>query len=589
NHSLPAAFDVTQTNTFKSYLNNGDGTATLTFEIEIGKHEITVNGSDIPLKYQREGGQVEDYDPKNPPEFNGKPITISLPHESLYPHGIKEIVFDDTPKKTQAGTYSIGATVTLDDNHCLANGGSTVHVEIPWEISKEVIKLAWGKPVYFDEYFNDSTVAHLQVMLLSGLTEAQEGAIKYSFYKTVDGAPDTTPLSDAELKALCTNDRFTDTNETWLYVKAELTEDGAKKYALENDATKNPKRFKLGGQMTLIELKVDGDKIDGYEYGGELDLSKVFTLINTETGDPWDSSYYEIRVFKDGVDIGDISEFKPAENGAGKYVIKINIKSEYAEDYTLDKSNTVDFEIQRKAISVPTVGEILFSGEYIKLADYLGGSYAEYKDIISISGDYTDIRNVSKNGYKARLVLTDPNYKWAIPATAEPASLKLFAAKLFDNAVEVLDDTTAELQWNITPLVVDTAEMWAKGKNGATLNLPENITKLIDAETLSVGYKYYDDADQYLETPELKGGKSFRVEAVFGGIDAESGNVVFKTADGNFNTVSDKISYTVPQSAAAAFFGSAVGFLKANWLWLVIAAVALLFLIILICIIASAK
>ncbi|MDE6075074.1 MAG: hypothetical protein K2G26_01415, partial [Clostridia bacterium] len=304
NHVLPAAFDVTQSNKFKSYLNNGDGTATLTFEIEINKHEISVAGSDIPLKYQREGGQVTDYDPKNPPEFNGKPVTISLPHESLYPHGIKSIEFDEaTPKKTQAGSYTIGATITLDDNHVLASGGSTVHVEIPWEISKEVIKLAWGKPVYFDDYFNDSTVAHLQVMLLSGLTEAQEGAVKYSFYKDPDGAP----LSDAELKALCTNDRFTDSNETWLYVKAELTEDGAKKYKLEDDDTKNPKRFKLGGQMTLIELKVDESKIDGYEYGGELDLSKVFTLINTETGDPWDSSYYEIRVLKDGVDIGEIS------------------------------------------------------------------------------------------------------------------------------------------------------------------------------------------------------------------------------------------------------------------------------------------
>ncbi|MDE7401775.1 MAG: hypothetical protein K2N17_06965, partial [Clostridia bacterium] len=526
NHVLPDAFDVTQSNKFKSYKNNGDGTATLTFEIEIKKHEITVESSDIPLQYQREGGKVEKYDPKNPPEFNGKPITISLPHESLYPHGIKEITFDETnPKKTQAGKYTIGATITLDDNHCLANGGSTVHVEIPWEISKEVIKFVWSKPVYFDEYFNDSSVAHLQVMLLSGLTEAQEGAIKYVFYKTVDGAPDTTPLSEAELKALCTNDRFTDPNELWLYVKAELTEEGAKKYVLEDDATKNPKRFKLGGQMTLIELKVDGDKLKGYEYGGALDLSKVFTLINTETGDPWDSSYYEIRVLKDGVDIGEISEFNPATNDAGKYVIKVNIKPEYADSYTLDKSNVVDFEIHRKEIAVPTVGNILFSGEYINLADYLGGSYAEYKDIISLSGDYKDLRNVSQSGYKARLTLTDPNYKWAIPTTAEPASLKLFAAKLYDNALEVLDDSTAELKWNITPLVVDATEMWTKGKNGATLNLPENINKLITGETLSVGYKYYDDADQYLETPELKGGRSFRVEAVFGGIDAESGNV----------------------------------------------------------------
>ncbi|MDE6075147.1 MAG: hypothetical protein K2G26_01785, partial [Clostridia bacterium] len=273
---------------------------------------------------------------------------------------------------------------------------------------------------------------------------------------------------------------------------------------------------------------------------------------------------------------------------AGEYMLEVRLGSGAEEDYIL-LLDVIKITIEKKEIALPTVGEIAFSGEYISLVDYLGGSYTEYKDIISISGDYRDIRNVSQSGYKARLTLTDPNYKWAQPTAAEPASLKLFAAKLFDNELAILDDVTAEISWNITPLVLDVSEMWVKGKSGATLNLPENISNLIGAETLSVTYRYYDDADQYIETPELKGGKSFRVEAVFGGIDAESGNVVFMTADGNVSAVSDKISYTVPQSAAAAFFGSAVGFLKANWLWFVIGAAVLIFLIILICVIASAR
>ncbi|MDE7163096.1 MAG: hypothetical protein K2O44_03350 [Clostridia bacterium] len=273
---------------------------------------------------------------------------------------------------------------------------------------------------------------------------------------------------------------------------------------------------------------------------------------------------------------------------AGEYMMEVKLGSSAQDDYIL-LLDVIRVTIEKKEIALPTVGNITFSGEYISLADYLGGSYAEYKDIITLSGDYLELRNVSQSGYKARLTLATPDYKWAIPTTAEPASLKLFAAKLFDSEITILDNATAELKWNITPLVVDVSEMWVKGKNGATLNLPENITKLINAETLSLLYKYYDDAGQYIETPELKGGKSFRVEAVFGGIDAESGNVLFKTADGNFGAVSDKISYTVPQSGAAAFFGSTLNFLKANWLWLVIAAVALLLLILLICLIVAAK
>ena len=589
NHSLPAAFDVTQTNKFKSYTNNGDGTATVTFEVEIGKREISVAGKDIPLKYQPEGGSVTDYDPKNPPEYNGKPVTISLPHESQFPHGIKKVEFDEAnPRGTQAKTYTIGATVTLDDNHCLANGNNTLHVEITWEISKEVIKLAWSKPVYFDDYFNDSSVAHLQVMLLGNLNASQESAVKYTFYKEVDGAPDTTPLSEAELKALCTNDRFTDPNETWLYVKAELTEDGAKKYKLEDDANKNPKRFKLGGQMTLIELKVD-EKINGYQYGSELDLSKVFSLINSETGDEWDSSYYEIRVYKDGVDLGTISEFNPSEKDAGIYTFEINIKNEYAEDYTLDKSNKITFEIKPKELTLPTLNEIIFSGASVNFADYLVGFDA---DLMEVGGsDYRDIRNVSKNGYSATITLKNPNYCWAYPSEEQaPARYGKASAEIVP-----VDATVAEYKWNIAPLVIDTTELWNKSKGGATLNLPQNVQNLIAGETLTIGYKYYDGASgEALEEVEFKGGKQFKVEAVMGGFDAENGNVVFKNSDTEFGAVSNSINYTVPQSGAAAAFGKVKDFVTKTWMglpiwaWMLI-ALAILILLIIIIVVACKK
>ncbi|MDE6676988.1 MAG: hypothetical protein K2K12_04695, partial [Clostridia bacterium] len=123
---------------------------------------------------------------------------------------------------------------------------------------------------------------------------------------------------------------------------------------------------------------------------------------------------------------------------------------------------------------------------------------------------------------------------------------------------------TATYNWNITPLVVDTTNMWNKGKAGATLNLPNNIRDFISGGTLELGYRYYDSEGNFVEEPELKGGKSFKVEAVFSGDDAER-NIVFKTGDNEFGSVSKGIDYTVPKNGAAVFFGSIGEFFENYW------------------------
>ena len=589
NYSLPATF---ATSKFKSYQNNGDGTATITFEVEINKATASVTGSEIPLMFQREGSTVEKYDPAKPPVYNGKPITITLASSALFPDAVKSVVFDDSViKKTVAGDYEIDATVTLTDNYVTAAGSSTMRVKIPWKIAKEQIDLVWTNIVYADDYFNDSSLAHLQIALLD-LTSAQEGKVEYEFYKE---ATDTVPMTEAEIKALCTNDRFTETTPTYIYVKAVLTEDGAKKYQLEDDAAKNPKRLLLGGNMTQINLSVNDEALKDFEYGDTLDVSKLFTLTNSETGDVWDSDYYDIKVRKDGNVLCALADFKANEADAGEYTFVIEIKPEYADSYVLDKSNKVKFVINPKALELPTIPEIIFSGEYFNLENLLGGSWAQIKDIVKLSGDYKDIRNVSASGYILVLELTDDNYCWAYPEDAESTTKALMRYTATEADVTPVDETTASMKWNVTPMVVDTTNLWSKTAGGATLKLPEAVTKLITGETLSVGYRYYDDAGQYIETPELKGGKSFRVEAVFGGIDAEQGNVLFKTSDGNLAATSDRISYTVPQTGAAAFIGNVKEFVSKTWMglpvwaWLAIALALIILLIIIIAVCAKRR
>jgi len=591
NHKLPDSYDVTAANKFIDYQYNGDGTATLKFKVEIGKATLTLTGSEIPLMYKIEGGTITPYDPKNPPEYTGKPVTVTLGAETLYPHGVKSVKFDELSGKaveTNAKNYTIGATVTLDSNHVTADGHTSMHVDIPWEIAKELIKLTdnWGTG-YIDEYLNDTTVAHLQIPQL-GLTDAQAKYIKYTFYKEVDGAMSDTPLTTDELKELSTTDRFTDSIK--LYIKAELTEEGLTKYRLEEVSAGsglNPKLFSLGEKKTLIKLTIN-DALKNLSYGTDVDAGTLISLVNDVTGDEWSKDYYEARVFCGEEDKGLLSDFDFKSAAAGEYKIVININSDYSADYALDKSNIIKFDIARKAIDLPTVSEIVFSGEYINLVDYLGGSYADYKDIIEVGGtDYKDIRNVSAQGYNATLTLTDSNYCWAYPDTAETVKLLMRGKASYE--VSPVDEATAAYKWNISPLMIDASNMWNKGKNGATLNLPEGVNKLITGETLAVNYRYYDDAGQFIESPELKGGKSFRVEAVLGGIDAEQGNVVFKAADGTLGAASERISYTVPQSGAAAFFGNALSWAKSNWWILVAIAAALIFLIILICIIAHRR
>ncbi|MDE6868235.1 MAG: hypothetical protein K2J83_03730, partial [Clostridia bacterium] len=77
-------------------------------------------------------------------------------------------------------------------------------------------------------------------------------------------------------------------------------------------------------------------------------------------------------------------------------------------------------------------------------------------------------------------------------------------------------------------------------------------------------------------------------EAIFNVIDADMGNVVFKTGEGSCSATSERVSYTVPQSGAAAFIGNVRDFVTKTWLglpiwaWLAIGLAVLILLIIII-------
>ncbi|MDE7163794.1 MAG: hypothetical protein K2O44_06995 [Clostridia bacterium] len=575
---------------YQFIIKNQDGTetksSTMTIELEwsIIKGTFDLSGVKWEYYYTDSNGTKQTKDYTGAIEFDDVNYAVRI-KESTLPVGlslVSDYQYSGRERAVNTYTVTVGKSdFNWDKNNFNDPDVTASTLTLNWEIKQKNLytKFKYEK---VQATKSDGTVVSFYNKVLD-VEEKYKSFVKYEYTDSDGKVVSLQEMIDA--LDMTSPKKYT----VKAYIDPAAT--AAANFELSDNGSDPTDTVTTGSNNDPVFVVIDGVTIDGVNaatISAVYDGQPHFNKLEIVSGSGVKISDFTVTFYK-GASLT-AEKFADGEYPvqAGEYTLEVVLGSSAEEDYIL-LLDVIKVTIEKKEIALPTVGEIAFSGEYISLTDYLGGSYADYKDIIAISGDYRDIRNVSQSGYKARLVLTDPNYKWAIPTTAEPASKKLFAAKLFGNELAIVDDITAEINWNITPIVLDVSEMWVKGKNGATLNLPENITKLIDAETLSVLYRYYDDADQFIETPELKGGKSFRVEAVFGGIDAESGNVVIKTADGNFGAVSDKISYTVPQSGAAAFFGSALSFLKANWLWFVIAAAALLFLIILICIIASAK
>ncbi|MDE6104793.1 MAG: hypothetical protein K2G38_03795 [Clostridia bacterium] len=384
-------------------------------------------------------------------------------------------------------------------------------------------------------------------------------------------------------------------SSAYIYVKPVINQtkvdkvNGEPKYALKDlsgntdkdaDGNDGYKKFEFGKQMTVIKVELVKEEI---EYGTAFTAADIIKI--TMGGNVAAESTYNTAVYKDKIDeanlVGDLASFctNSAKLDAGKYIIKVTAVN---EDLFVAVPATVNFAISPKEVELPTLGEIVFTGSGLNLADFLGGSWDP--EAMTLGGDFEDIRNVSKSGYSATITLKNANYRWKYEGNDK---VKI-AYSLSDYEINQLDASTAVYKWNIAPLVIDTTKLWNKGNKGATLNLPQNVKDLIAAGTLEVGYRYYDGDGNFVESPEIKGGKSFKVEAVFGGDDAVR-NVQFKTGDTTIGNTSPAINYTVPQSGMQAFGGKVLSFLKNYWWWILIALAILILLIILIVVIAKRR
>ncbi|MDE6104918.1 MAG: hypothetical protein K2G38_04485, partial [Clostridia bacterium] len=607
-----------------TYIDATKGTLEFEYTIEKADVDATELAKNTLLQYRMGSSDSwHDYDPDNPPEYNGANIEVQV-NTSKIPQGIdtwKIETSDYLGNRKGPGTITLTVHYTVKDNYNPITGNAQVYA---LEISSQIIDSGnWTTGFYTDgngDPIPDSLGVPYQIYELSLDDPAFADFIKYEYYLADMNDP-TNPqvggfigVGDAALADLTDPlgaYKASSSNPVPVYVKAVIDPNKVPmvnnnpKYVLKDSTGKDGyKLFSLGESKDLIKVTVLKEKS---EYKDNVKLENVLEF-KLEDGSTCPTSYYTLTVYKDKIDpanlIGDISGFDFSNADAGKYVIEITLTD--PDSYACTKA-FVNYTIEAKKVAVPTLKDMTFTGAELSLSKFLTGeSWTTYgpdgMNIIVIGG-IDAARDVHQGGYVATLTLTNTNYKWEYPetnggsGTAYVAGGRVISAAsktAADNEVSVSGtDTQANLNWNVSPLVIDATNLWDKGKNGASLKLPQNVKDLISAGTLEVGYQYYDADGNFIESPEIKGGKSYNVAAVFAGQDSDLGNVRFVTKDANgeeqLTATTAQVPYTVPQSGMQAFGGKVLSFLKNYWWWILIALAILILLIILIVVIAKRR
>ncbi len=549
------------------------------WEIEKGTFDLT----NVKWEYSLNGtsGWTE-YDPSNPPQYNdgyditirvkGSTLPLGLTLDSLY-EGLKESTVDNYTATIQASDFNYNTNNFYAPNTSLLN--------LNWEIAKKNLYKGFKNVA---EPFTNATYSGNIILKQLDLDPTFAGYIDYVYYD-LDNSGAIVTLQDIK-------DAVDLTSPHNYKVEAYIKPAYASNYTVDDNGSTPSDQFKTGSNNKLASVTIDGS--DGTlpitaEYDGNTHFDS--SLVKITGDDSMNVTDFTVKYYKGTLPVA-ANELPAGElpKDAGDYCIEVILGTQAESKYIL-VTDRLTVTIEAQGIAIPTLGTITFNGKEQKFEDYLSGaSWTTYgpagMNIIKVDGKISE-RNVGAGNYTTTLELTDTNYKWIYPSSVSPTKAIVKYSLAVDGVKVTGDDKIATYEWNINPLIVDTTNMWNKGKKGATLNLPQNIKDLIAGGTLEVGYRYYDNDGVFVETPELKGGRSFKVEAVFTGDDAER-NVQFKRSDMDFGAVSKDIDYTVPQTGAAVFFGNLKEAMSKTWLglpiwaWLLIALALIILLIVII-------
>ncbi|MDE7453642.1 MAG: hypothetical protein K2N22_04465 [Clostridia bacterium] len=551
----------------------------LNWEIEKGTFDLT----NVKWEYTTDNGKTwTEYNSSNPPQYNdGNYVTVRVKATTL-PNGLTLDSMYDGDGERVVGNYT--ANISASDlvyNTTNFNAPDVSKLTLSWEVAKKNLFSAFTNSK--EPYSNANGSGTFILKKLKFSDPKFDDYVEYKYYDLKTGLPVT--LEDIKNAA-------DPTDEKKYKVEAYIKPEYAANYEVTDSGATPQDQFKTGSKNVLATATIDG--ADGstpitVEYDGNTHFDP--SVIKVVGDDGITVTDYTVTYYKGKTPIAG-NELAAGElpKDAGEYCIEIVLGPTAEAGYILgDDWFTVT--VEAKGIALPTLGQMIFNGNEQNFVDFLSGeSWTTYGpaglNIIKVDGILSD-RNGGAGNYVTTLELLDKNYKWIYPSSISPTKAIAKYSLAVDGYKVTGDDVTATYNWNITPLIVDTTNMWSKSKTGATLKLPQNVRDLIAGGTLEVGYRYYDSDGNFVEEPELKGGRSFKVEAVFAGDDAER-NVQFKRSETDFGSVSKSIDYTVPQSGAAAFFGNVKDALSKTWLglpiwaWLLITLALIILLIVII-------
>ncbi len=585
-NKMPASYTGSK---FSSYTKTSDTEATVTFEYTIDKMEVDT--SVFKLQYSYDQSNWKDFtDKNNKVEFANAKIYVRIDPTSLAPvtAGISVKFGTDTYASEKAkGSYTASANFTLTDNDNFTIKDASYN----WEITNKQINVTNWVP---GDFKIDGVDRIGEIMVINGHKALYDsGVIEYIYSWSDMEGHSGSGVGETELANIFAV--ASPTNKVTVTATVQLKGGMSTTYdLLGTSLTSQP--FAVGDAKSTATITNAGSaeygSVNESEFGVKVEADgENLPATNPLTG----ALLYEVYLHDyDGLSVDNISGdgygllsgVDYSKLNAGKYVIEVRLTAAGSQDYAPKGARQL-FEITPKKIVVPQLTkDVVYNGDYISVSDYLDSNYNA--DIMIMLSGYT---NKTAGSYTVTFKLNSTNYMWVEPTTEEALVKNLFTkAVLFADGITIDNAAlTATLNWTINKIVLSTDGWNLNGKEGASLNALAAFQSMIEENGLdvSIGYRYYDTNGNLIEEPVLKGGDKYIVEAYLTGEDAAN----FEFADGTdaAKSISARKDYTVPQSGFAKFMGSTVDFLKANWLWLVIAAVALLLLILLICLIVSAK
>ena len=258
----------------------------------------------------------------------------------------------------------------------------------------------------------------------------------------------------------------------------------------------------------------------------------------------------------------------------GKFEVGSQTVTITYNDGTKDFTTTVTVTVAKAKVALPVYkGTLSYTGLELKPT---ANDFDGYDSTIMSFVENKTVAGLNAGAYKAVFALKDSDrYEWA---TTTSLKKSVFAAAVFDGETEIaLEANEAAVDWNIAKAKISAVT----GEDGKPVFKSEGVSAAILAQ--AVGLKFYKDeaCTQEVSADELSYETTYYLQAeLLDGANFEFDGAVAEVVG---------VPYTTP-AKELTFWEKVVNFLKANWLWIVIAVVALILLITIIALAArSAK